>query len=494
MKIPSLESVKQELARRNYYEYVKYTHRGQYQDIRHGQYIADMLQQAIENRQQMIAGELESKKQLYIFSIPPRHSKSMTITETYPSYFLGKFPHDRVILTSYGDDLAKRFSKKNIQKVNEYGMALFDIGLDSSTRSTTDWDIAGTRGGCISRGIMAGVTGQGADLLIIDDPIKTREEANSEVYREKVWLEWVDSLSTRLHPMAIVIVIMTRWHEDDLVGRLLNSEYAEVMDWTVVNLPLEAEEGDLLGREINEPLWPERYGYEFIEERKKYPQSFNALFQGRPTSQEGNILKRGWWRYYDVLPRIQKKILSIDASFKDTQTSDFVSIQVWGKTEADIYMIDNLTARMDFVTTIQAIQNVLNKHKDIGAKFVEDKANGSAIISVLNRKLGGFIPVKVDAGTGGKIARVESVTPWIEAGNVYLPRQSEWTHDFVEECASFPNAKHDDQVDAMSQGLSKLIYFAAEIPQPNKRDEFLYRDNQDTYELDQSYINMDIRR
>ena len=195
---------------------------------------------------------------------------------------------------------------------------------------------------------MAGVTGQGADLLLIDDPIKTREEANSDIYRDKLWEEWIDSLSTRLQPMAIAIVIMTRWHEDDLVGRLLNKEYGDIMEWEVVNIPLEAEENDLLGREIGEPLWPEQYGYNFIEERKIYPQSFNSLYQGRPTSQEGNIIKREWWQFYDRLPRINKMVLSVDAAFKGDKDSDKVSIQVWGKTNANIYLIDNDTRRMDF--------------------------------------------------------------------------------------------------------------------------------------------------
>jgi predicted phage terminase large subunit-like protein len=208
-------------------------------------------------------------------------------------------------------------------------------------------------------------------------------------------------------------------------------------------------------------LWPERYGYSFIAERKKYPSSFNALYQGRPTSQEGNILKRDWWQYYDVLPTMQKRILSVDATFKDEDDSDYVAIQVWGKTKADIYLIDNVKARLNFPATLQAIRNILKKHPGIAGKYVEDKANGPAIISMLNSEIGGFIKVNPQ---GGKVARVNAVSPYIESGNVFLPRQAEWVHDFVEEAASFPNGKHDDQVDAMSQALNRFIYHNADIP------------------------------
>lgn len=477
MELPNIKDVKLELARRNYYEYIKYVHEGEYEDIKHGRYIAQVLDNAIKKKQRMERKEIPKEKQFLIINLPPRHSKSMTITETFPSYFFGKFPKQRSILISYGDELSKRFSRKNMQKVAKFGWELFGIGLDPSTRSVTDWDINNTSGGCNARGMLAGITGFGGDLLIIDDPIKTKEEANSEIYRNKIWEEWKSSISPRLHPTAIVIVIMTRWHEDDLVGRLLNEEYGKLFNWNVMNLPLEAEENDLLGREIGEPLWEEKYGYDFIEERKSYPQEFNSLYQGRPTSQEGNILKKEWWKFYDTLPNMHKLILSVDASFKGDKNNDKVSIQVWGKTGADIYLVDNDTRRLDFVSTIQAIKNMLKKHPSISGKYVEDKANGSAIINVLNKKIGGFIPVKVDAGSGGKVARVEAVSAWIESGNIYLPRNKHFTKEFIEECSSFPKGKNDDQVDCMSQALSKLVKFSAIKPKVIEIDAFRTNEN-----------------
>jgi predicted phage terminase large subunit-like protein len=297
--------------------------------------------------------------------------------------------------------------------------------------------------------------------MIIDDPIKNREEADSETHREKIWDEWIDSFSSRLHPGAIVILILTRWHEDDLQGRLMNAEYGQPLNWAVYNFPLEAEENDILGRNPGDPLWPERYGKTFIEERKRYPSSFNSLYQGRPSSAAGNILKREWWQYYDQLPEMVTTIMSVDATFKDEDDNDFVAIQVWGKRGADMYMIDNLKARMNFPTTLQAIRNMTKKHPAAITRLVEDKANGPAIIAMLHREIGGMIPVKPE---GGKVARVNAVSPHIESGNVYLPRHAEWVHDFVEECASFPKGKNDDQVDAMSQALNRFIYYYADLP------------------------------
>ena len=393
----------------------------------------------------------------------------MTITETAPSFFLGHFPNDRVILAGYGQDFAVKFGKKNKEKIDKYGQTLFGLKLKDGSSSSTDWDIVSIkggamRGGCISRGILSGVTGEGADLLIIDDPIKTREEADSEIQRNKVWGEWVDSFSTRLHPCAIVIVIMTRWHENDLVGRLLDKEYGEPLGWKVVNLPLEAEENDLLGREVGQPLWEDRYGYEFIVDRKKYPASFNALYQGRPTSQEGNLIKREWWKYYDTLPKIARTILSVDATFKDEKDSDYVAIQVWGKTGNNAYLIDRIKRRMDFPSTLKAILDMKNKHPEIGGIFIEDKANGSAIISMLRHKLSGIIAVNPK---GGKVARVNAVSDYIQAGNVWLPKEP-YVEEFVEEWSAFPKGKNDDEVDCASQALNKLFYYEAELPEADK--------------------------
>ncbi|MEH7082959.1 phage terminase large subunit [Neobacillus drentensis] len=453
----------------NYRDYVEYVHDGLYQHARHTEFLCSVIQEAIDKKRRMIAGEIPKENQYIALSIPPRHGKSMTITETLPSYYLGNFPNDRVILAGYNSDFATKFGKKNKEKVERYGEKIFGRSIKKGFSSATDYDIEGHRGGVISRGILSGVTGEGSDLMIIDDPIKTREEADSQVTRNKIWGEWIDSFSTRLHPAAIVIIIMTRWHEDDLVGRLLNEEYGEPLPWRVINLPLEAEDNDQLGRKIGEPLWEERYGYEFIETRKKMSaSSFNALYQGRPTSPEGNLIKREWWKKYTTLPDIPRKIMSCDATFKDSDNSDYVSIQVWGKSGTNAYLLDRVKARMDFPTTLKAINKMKSKHTDISGIFIEDKANGSAIIAMLRNKISGIIPVQPH---GGKVSRVNAISDYIQAGNVWLPKEQPWTEEYIEEWSAFPRGKHDDEVDCGSQALNKLFYYEAELPTVQTNDK-----------------------
>lgn len=452
-------------ASRNYYDYVKYTH-DPFQELPHIKLITSKIDVLIENRIKMISGEIPIKNQYLMISVPPRHGKSMTVTETLPSYFMSKFEKSKVIMTAYSITLADDFARSNAKKIAEHDV--FKVTVESNNQ---DRMVLSNGSVCVKAGIMGGITGKGAELLIVDDPIKTQEEASSQTTRDKIWREWQSSLSTRLEQAAIVIIIMTRWHEDDLCGRLLNSEYGTPLPWEVINLPLEAEENDILGREIGEPLW-DRYGKDFIAERKQYARTFSALYQGRPSAAEGNIIKRHWWKYYDKTDKLMGMIpfycLSVDATFKDSATADKVSIQVWGKLGTNFYLIDRNNARMDFTTTLLAIRNMLSKYPKISAKYVEDKANGSAIINVLNKQIGGFIGVNP---LGGKESRAYSVTPYIEAGNVFIPRES-WVNDFIEECSNFPNGKNDDDVDAMTQAISKMIYSGGKVTGERKQDNY----------------------
>lgn len=399
-------------------------------------------------------------KRLMLF-LPPRHSKSMTVSETFPSYFIGKKPERRVIETSYGDNLAKKFGRANRSKIEQYGPQLFDISISKSNSSVTNWGIEGHRGGMISAGIGGPITGEGADLLLIDDPIKNRAEANSLVYRDMVWNEWQNTLLTRLHPGAAIIIILTRWHEDDLAGRLLATEPEK---WEVLCLPAEAEANDPLGRSTGQPLWPE-FGYDaqWMQEKKREVGAtvWASLYQQRPSPVEGNIIHRDWIKYYSKAPsRFDEIIQSWDCSFKDSKASksgtpDYVVGEVWGRKGADKYLLDQVRDRMSFVSTIRAIKSMTAKWPQARAKLVEDKANGTAVIDVLKNKIPGLIGVEP---YGDKVTRLQSVSPDWEAGNVHIPAPhlAPWVQDYVEELVSFPNGANDDQVDATSQALIRL--------------------------------------
>lgn len=235
------------LAKRHYADYVQYVHMGRWKRARHLDLVCEKLESIMEGK----------TKRLMIF-MPPRHGKSMTVTETFPSFYLGKNPEKRVIEISYSGDLAQQFGKRNRDKVEEFGPTLFGHTISQVQATKTNWNLDNGMGGMISVGIGGSITGYGADLLIVDDPIKNRAEAESATYRDKLWDEYQSTVSTRLHAGGAVIIILTRWHEDDLAARLLNPEYGKVEDWDIISLPAVCEDPatDPLGRELGEALWP----------------------------------------------------------------------------------------------------------------------------------------------------------------------------------------------------------------------------------------------
>ena len=392
----------------------------------------------------------------------PTHN-STSITETLPSWYEGKNPDKKTILVSYNETFASRFGRRNRQKLEEYGSDIFNIKLGKAT--DTEIEIFNTAGCIISRGILSGITGNPANLMLIDDPVKSREEADSKTIREKIYAEWENSMRTRLAPGAKVIVIMTRWHDDDLFGRLSRQE----KNVTVLNVPCEAGENDILGRKVGECLCADiGKDDEWLAETKAAygggNRAWYALFQGNPVADGGNIIKEHWWRYYDVLPEMDYMIMSVDCAFKDADKNDYVSIGIWGKNGADAYLIDATKKHLGFLETIDAIKALTAKYTALKGIYIEDKANGTAVIATLRRLISGIVAI---TPTDGKVARVYAITDYIEGGNVYLPKYASFTEDFVSECSSFPNGEHDDQVDMMSQALTKLM----KIPVKQEKEE-----------------------
>jgi len=434
------------VASKSYVDYVELVHAGQWRRASH----LDLVCRELES---IMRGET---KRLMIF-MPPRHGKSMCVTETFPSYYLGHFPQRRVMELSYGAELAQEFGKKNRDKVYEYGGDIFKIRLSSQQATKTNWKINGTDGGMYSVGFFGAVTGRGADLLIVDDPIRNRAEAESQTYREKIWAEYQSTVATRLHAKGAIIIILTRWHEDDLAARLLNDEYGKVEDWKIISLPAIAEENDVLGRAIGEPLWPMGgYDIEWAKQQKETVGSYawSSLYQQRPTPSSGGIFKREWWQRYKELPcDLFDFIQSWDCTFKDANTSDYVVGQVWARSKKNLahrYLLDQVRGRMTFTETVHAVRGLSAKWKQTIRKLVEDKANGTAVMDVLKKEIPGLIPVQP---MGGKVVRAHAVTAVVESGNVFIPDASiaPWIHDYIEELSSFPSGSHDDQVDAMTQ-------------------------------------------
>lgn len=424
--------------------FLEYESFGTWQPARH----LDLLCAKLE------AVERGDIRRLMVF-MPPRHGKSECISKKFPAWYLGRNPTKEMILTSYSADLAYDFSRIAKNTLGTWGQSLFGVEVEGAVGR---WGIKGQRGGLAAAGVGGPITGRGSHVAVIDDPFKNWQDAASLTIRETVWEWYRSTLRTRLAPGGAVVLVMTRWHEDDLAGRLLEAERAEGEQWDVVNLPAVAEGEDVLGRQTGEVLWPERFAPEEYESTRRAVGSrlWAALYQQRPAPDEGTILRRDWWRFYKQRPdKFDRLIQSWDCTFKDAASSDFVVGQVWGKIGADKYLLDQMRARMDMPTTMQAIRTMTAKWPDTHEKLIEDKANGPAVIQMLSREISGLIPVNPE---GGKVVRAQAVSPDIEAGNVWLPDPSlaPWVHDFVEECAAFPNGTHDDQVDAATQAIHRL--------------------------------------
>lgn len=456
-KTDAIEAYRKNIqAKYRYYCY--YVHKKDWIPTKYHVFLCDTVQDFLEQ-------ETGNPYDILILSCSPQTGKSMTITETLPSYYLMTHPKDSVLEVSYNDDFAKKFGRRNKEKIQEYGQ-LFGVGLSNETKSASEWELDNKIGRMMSNGIDGTLTGNKANLMIIDDPIKNSSDAASKTKRDTLWDKWFTTMRSRLSPGGKVILIMTRWHEDDLAGRLSKDPFS-----TVVNIPCEAEENDPLGREIGDgPCaeigkdrdWKDKLKASMIagdvdENGEAGLRAWNALYQGHPTSQEGNIIKREWWQYYtiDETPRFDRVIMSVDCAFKNAEDNDYVAIEVWGKYQSKYYLIDLIKDHLDFPQTVAAIYAMKHDHPEIREVLVEDKANGSAVIQVMRGKINGVIAVEPE---GGKEARVNAVSFVIEAKTCYLPSFKSFTNDFVEECAGFPNAPHDDCVDAASQALARLIF------------------------------------
>lgn len=436
------ELAKRELARRSFADYLAYSHGASWKATKMSTYLANEVQAFLEKK-------TGNAYDILIIETPPQHGKSMTITESLPAWYMGKHPDQRVIIASYNEEFAERFCRRNKEKVQLFGANLFKVGIGSINRATEfELDYGGGR--LLSRGIMSGITGNPANLIVIDDPVKNMQEADSPTYRNRVWTEWQASIKSRLQAGGKVIVIMTPWHEDDLAARMLATE----PNVRLIRLPVEAQENDPLGRKPGDALCPElgKDNAWLADFKRSYihdpagggPRAWTALYMCSPRIEGGNLVHRDWWRTYDLdeTKLFGTEVISVDAAFKDAETNDYVSIQVWGKLRNDYYLRYCLNQHLDFPSTVAAIRTVKQLYPRATTVLIEDKANGSAIIQTLQREMY-CIPVQP---IGGKVARVNAISAAIESGHVFVPdpAKAPWVNDFIDQFTAFPNGAHDD--------------------------------------------------
>lgn len=447
------EIFKQELAKKkardNYLEYLKYVYPNFIITKFHA-FIGKLCDEVVKKIER-------GERPKILLSVPPRHGKSFETTETLPSWFIGRNPDKHCILTAYNAELAETFEDNNRKLTREFGKDIFDIEISSSQDNKTKYAIKDHDGFVMGVGIEGGITGNGGELIIVDDPYKNSNQANSPTEREKIERTFRDSVITRLQGKGnALIVIHTRWHEDDLIGKLCKES-----GWYVINIPAVCDGQDpYLGRKIGQTLCPELgFDTEWAESTKQNVglKVWEALYQGHPSIDGGEIFKRDTIKYYTKQTRplsFDEITMSCDLSFGgQKQSNDPCAIQVWGRLGANHYLLYRNKKRMTFVEMCEKIKNVITLYPQTKRKIVEKKANGQAVIDTLNGELGGFIPF--DPKGDSKVGRANSVSYLFESGNVYLPDKSiDGTIDeMVEEMMKFPNSEHDDEVDAMTQYL-----------------------------------------
>lgn len=415
------------------------------------------------------AAVLRKESPRLILTMPPRHGKSEIVSRRFPSFCFGVTPDIGIIAASYDMSLAVAMSRdvQGIMRSEEYREIFPHVNLTetrrrrnavNATQSSKLFEIPGFAGRYIAAGVGTGITGKGADILSIDDPIKGRKEADSPTVRETVANWYGADAYTRLAPGGGILVTQTRWHEDDLAGRLIDRMGQGGDRWTVINYPAIAER-DEPHRKEGEALHPERYPLQALQRIRANigEYDWNALYQQRPTPRAGGVFRREWVRHWTSLPRVPDQVIqSWDFAFKDAKTSDNVSGQLWMRAGARFYLVDCVTRKMSYVEQKAALRRMTEDYPQAWAKVVEDKANGPAIISDLESTIPGIVPY---TPLGSKLARAYSVSPFFEAGNVFVPpadAEHPWVSKYLEELCTFPSAPHDDRVDATSQALDYL--------------------------------------
>lgn len=511
-----VEKVRREKARRSLLVFCKYILRAYPAHAPHLKLLTDELEQV---ERFVASGGQDGTGRLMVF-MPPRYWKSQTATTLFPSWLLGREPEKRIIVTSYAGNLAFKFSRRarDIVRSDEYGKVFGQqsavdqpVELDRDSQSVQAWDLAGHAGGMTAAGVGGGITGTGAHLLIIDDPVKDREQAESESYRERAWDWYTSTAYTRLEDGGAVVLIMTRWHVDDLAGRLLKQMRDEpgAEQWRVVMLPALAEEysdedrekepwlpaEDQLGRSEGEPLWPQKHGHEALRQIEVTvgPYDWPSLYQQWPRPKEGRMFKRAWFRLEDVGQVPQgltwvrywdlAQVSDEEAKRERKDPSYTCSVATALGPDGTVYYRDMIRGRMEWPDAQQVVKATMLVEGGHVRNGIEAKLHGKTAVQEMLRdpELVGVPFEAVNVEGGAKETRALALQTRAHAGKVVLVRtptvmgqvlawlrsrgkdtaadgleSGAWTGGFLDEVCDFPSGKHDDQVDTAVGGSQML--------------------------------------
>lgn len=421
-----------------------------------------------EHLEAVYAGEIRN----LLINIPPRHAKSTIVSVAFPAWVWTRRAQHRFIYGSHSHTLSKRDSVKTRNVVqSQWYRDTFKVDWHLADDQNEKSNFVNTQGGFRrATSVLASIIGEGGDTLVLDDPHSPRS-VKSDVQR-KDQLDWIgEEFFTRINDPKTVskIIIMQRLDQRDASAMVLDK--AED-DWEQLMLPAfyepERKCVTVMGWEDprtkqDEPLWPDRFDTDSLNKLKSNMGSKAWAGQGqqRPAPAEGNLIKRTDFRYFKCLPSdLDFLALSVDLSFDDGEKNSYAVFQLWGRRKAERYLIKQTRKQMGFNEQLAVFKAMTVETVDqqmISAKWVEKKANGAALIAVVQKEISGVIAIEPQ---GSKVARLEAVSPQFEANNIFVPDPTEpgneWVGDYIEEMVTFPNALHDDQVDATSQALLKL--------------------------------------
>lgn len=442
-----IRQFKADLARDSFYDFIKMV-KPDYEFNWHHMVLIDALQRLAEKKFLRL-----------IVMMPPRHGKSELVSRLFPAWCFARNVDEQVIVASYSLDLASAMNR-DCQKIvtSDTYSALFpksrvatsvDVGKIHTTKR---FDISTGRGYYVAAGVGGGITGVGATVGIIDDPVKNAEEADSQTYRNKAHEWYKSTFSTRLEPGAVEVICQTRWHEDDLTGRILLEKKPGT---EVVSMPALAEKIDEK-RMVGDALWPTKYSRTALLERKDTvgTRVWNALFQQRPSDEEGGSIKKTWFGSYD--PRAfdlkgKRVNFYVDTAYTDKERNDPTGALAYVKQGAFYYLLEFDSQWLEFNEQVKFVKDFTTKNGYTGSSIirVEPKASGKSVVQVM--KAGTSLNIKeAISPKDSKTARVNSVSGVLEAGRVLLPTGMLWVQNFLSEVGGFPNAAHDEAVDCLT--------------------------------------------
>jgi len=421
-----------------------------------------------------------------IVSVQPRVGKSELVSKKFPAWVEGRDPYKQMIIAGYGDEFVKEFGREVRETMESpfYKQVFPRTKLRRNAKAANRQQT--TAGGILTfAGLGGQLTGKGADILIIDDPIKNEEDARSKATKDKIWRGFTkDALSRVMGTGGAIIVTATRWAEDDLIGRLIDPDLGYVSEkeakkWTVVNIPAFAEENDPLGREVGELLWPERTPLAFLESfRELDPAGFAALYMGRPSPPEGDFFKRDNIREYTAqeLPSNLRYYAASDHAVSLEQKRDSTCMGVVGVDENDnIYIMPDLIwAQLDAEDQVESMITLMQGHKPM-AWWAEKGHISQSIGPFLRKRMVEekvYINIIEKVPVKDKQTRAQPIQGRMSMGKVYFPKHAPWYAEAVEQLLNFPNGAHDDFVDFISWiGIGLNAYIPAQASRPRKSEE-----------------------